>query len=411
MLSALLRVFIAVVISVPVMGAKLVIYHDADYTGHLESAESMAMGFNTALAEAGHNVQGYTLELVPKNHQGNVKRSLLNLKRFTKDPEALAVLGGLHSPPYIVNRNFINQNQILLMVPWAAGGPITRYSEGRNWVFRVSIDDTKAGFRIAQFAVENKECQSPHLLLENTGWGKSNVKTLTKALNAKNIKDFAVTWFEWNTQKNVARIILREIINTKADCILFVGNAIEGSVFAKAMISLPKEQRLPMISHWGITGGTFHNTYRDHLHGDLDLSFIQTCFSFISTPANKLSNQVLKSAYQLYPGKLKKPEDIVAPTGFIHAYDMGKILLAALDQIKLTGDVKKDRVALQSVLERIERPVKGLVKTYKPPFLPWTKQQEDAHEALQLNDFCMAYYDDKGVIHVFPNHQSTAMSH
>ena len=383
--------------------AELVIYHDADYTSHSSSAESMAMGFNTALAEVNHQVQGYSLKLIAKDHHGNVKRSKLHMKQFLKDSNALAMLGGLHSPPYITNRNFINENGVLLLVPLAAGGPITRYDAGTNWVYRVSIDDTKAGYRLADFAVNAKACKAPHLLLENTGWGKSNYKTLTQALNQQSDIFPGISWFEWNTKKNAARTILREISELKADCIIFVGNSIEGEVFSRAMISMPTEKRLPIISHWGITGGNFHQIYSNHLHGVLDLSFVQTCFSFISTPPNPLSQQVLQQASKLYPGKIQKGTDITAPPGFIHAYDIGKILLSALNQVTLTGDIQKDRSKIRDALENLNSAVVGLVKTYNPPFTPLNSNNNDGHEALGLDDFCMAHYDSKGLIHVLTN--------
>ena len=82
------------------------------------------------------------------------------MKEFIKDEKALFVLGGLHSPPYIKNRSFINENKIPLLLPWSAGGPITRYPNGDNWVFRLSIDDTKAGIRISEFALKNFSCKN-----------------------------------------------------------------------------------------------------------------------------------------------------------------------------------------------------------------------------------------------------------
>ncbi len=38
----------------------------------------------------------------------------------------------------------------------AAAGPITRYPSDAHWIFRLSVDDTKAGYVIARYAIE--EC-------------------------------------------------------------------------------------------------------------------------------------------------------------------------------------------------------------------------------------------------------------
>jgi branched-chain amino acid transport system substrate-binding protein len=66
--------------------------------------------------------------------------------------------------------------------------------------------------------------------------------------------------------------------------------------------------------------------------------------------------------------------------------------------MKLSGNVEEDRQRLRVALENLTKPVKGLVKDYMPPFTAWHSDNKDAHEALDLNDFCMASYDQGGII-------------
>lgn len=372
----------------------LKIYHDSDYSSHAESALSMSMGLQTALDEINNQIQGYQLQLVKKDHRGNSSRSQLHMKQFLKDPHALFMLGGLHSPPYIRHRKFINENGVLLLVPWAAGGPITRYSEGQNWVFRLSVDDTKAGYRIGQFAVNQLGCNVPHLLLEDTPWGKSNFKTMTKALVKELGREPQVSWFNWNTTENAAKVMLRDIIEKRSECILFVGNAVEGEQFSKAMASFESSQRVPIVSHWGITGGDFHKVVNADIRKGLDLHFIQTCFSFISSPNSPLKTAVFDRAKKLFPSRINTVKDIPAPPGFIHAYDLGRIVISALQELELSGDIAADRTRLRAKLENLSTPVQGLIKSYQAPFSQWSVENDDAHEALGLNDFCMARYDE-----------------
>ena len=70
----------------------------------------MKMGLMSALAQINNQIQGYQLVFVEKDHRGNSNRSLLHMKQFLEDPDAIAMLGGLHSPPYIKYRDFINEN-------------------------------------------------------------------------------------------------------------------------------------------------------------------------------------------------------------------------------------------------------------------------------------------------------------
>ncbi|MFL0797955.1 MAG: ABC transporter substrate-binding protein [Cellvibrionaceae bacterium] len=402
MINTLARFLLVVVcgglLVVPVYGEENVfhIYHDADYSSHKESAQSMKMGFLTALDEMNNQVNGYRLKLIEKDHRGNTVRSKLHMQQFLKDPKALFMLGGLHSPPYIKHRDFINQNGILLAVPWAAGGPITRYNKGKNWIYRLSIDDTKAGYRIAQFALDNKDCKNPHLLLEDTPWGKSNFKTMTSAISEKLGGAPQYTFFQWNTKLNTAQIILRNIISQDVDCLLFVGNAIEGESFVRAMLA--QEKQIPIVSHWGITGGNFHKTINYEVRKDLDLNFIQTCFSFISSKPTELSKAVSSRAVTLF-SDLNKASDIPAPAGFIHAYDLTKIMLSALQEISVANTIEKNRSVLREKLEGLSSPVNGLLKVYSKPFSQVSINNPDGHEALDLSDFCMGRYNaDDNVI-------------
>lgn len=393
--------FVLLFVSGQVATAKeLIIFHDADYSVNATSAKSMKMGFLTALDEVGNDFSGYQLRFVEKNHRGNIKRSYKHMKDYLKSDNALFVLGGLHSPPYIKNRTFINENEILLLVPWAAGGPITRYEGPTNWVFRLSIDDTKAGVRLGQYAEQVLNCKKPHMLLENTPWGKSNFNTITNHFDGK--AELGVTWFDWNTKQNVAKITLRDVLSTRSDCILLVGNYAETKAFFDAMTSFPKEQRAPFVSHWGFTGGDVNALMTKEVKQSIELSFLQSCYNF-SSDSSQRGQDVLRRASLLFPEEDIPSSGPQAPAGFIHSYDLGKLVFSALKQLQLSGNIKQDRAALRAALESQELTARGLIKDYKGPFKKWSKAQSDAHEALDINDFCMAKFGDYNQILTIPN--------
>ena len=85
----LITIIFSLLFASSVCAKRLVIYHDADYSGHANSAQSMAMGLKTAFSEIDYKIQGYNIEIVPKDHRGNVKRSALHMKQFKDDPSAL----------------------------------------------------------------------------------------------------------------------------------------------------------------------------------------------------------------------------------------------------------------------------------------------------------------------------------
>ena len=376
---------------------KVRIYIDADRTGTRASGISIEQGIRTALSEIENKLDGRDVEIVIKDHRGSSPRSKRHLEAFLEDPKALVVFSGLHSPPLLTHKNFINENQILVLDPWAAAGPITRSSTEENWIFRLSIDDSKAGFVVVQYASE-EGFTKPYLLLEDTGWGKSNEKTMTEAFNELGISVAGIEWFNWNLGENQAKTILRKIADKQADVILLVANAPEGKTFAKAMGEMQEEKRLPIRSHWGITGGNFSEVIDLDTREKIDLKFIQTSYSFLGQPEDSFGGRVFKKAAQLFPDVIHNPKDIKAPTGFIHAYDLTRILIAAVRQAGLTGDVKNDRINIKNALENLDEDVVSLIKTYSKPFAKYTPENQDAHEALAIEDFTMAKYGKENEI-------------
>lgn len=373
------------------------LYLDADMTGARASGVSIERGIRTALDEVDNQMAGRPVELVVLDHRGNTARSLVNLKAFLDDPDALALFTGMHSPPLLKHRDFINQNKILTLDPWAAAGAITRSAGPDNWIFRLSIDDSKAGEVIIRRAVDERGFSRPALLLENTGWGSSNLKTMTASLNERDLTPVNVSRFDWGTTLAGAKIFLRNIRKTGADVIFLVANASEAKVFCQAMCELKPENRLPIVSHWGITGGDFPRHMLQPMRNKIDLEFLQTSFSFMNMGDAPFPGLVFQRAAALFPD-IREPADITAPTGFIHAYDLTRILLAAVSQSGLTGDMGKDRAAVRSALERLELPVRGLVKTYAPPFRPYSQDDPDAHEALGAENYTFGRYDDDDAI-------------
>ncbi|MFT5760056.1 MAG: branched-chain amino acid transport system substrate-binding protein [Alteromonadaceae bacterium] len=65
--------------------------------------------------------------------------------------------------------------------------------------------------------------------------------------------------------------------------------------------------------------------------------------------------------------------------------------------------MKQDRFLFKQALESLKHPVQGLIKEYNQPFSSWREQQDDAHEALRLENFCMAKFGTHNQINVTVN--------
>ena len=283
-------------------------------------------------------------------------------------------------------------------MPWAAATPITRPTTQDNWIFRLSVDDSKAGKVIIENAVTMSGYRRPFLLLENTGWGKANKNTMTKTLSELNLQASGIHFFQWGIGRHEARTILENAVSQGADSFVLVANAPEGITFAEAMLSMNKDKQKPIISHWGITGGQFFNTLGTESIQQLNLSFIQTSFSFFQQPLSGEGKKALAAAARVMNKEALYPKDITAPTGFIHAYDLTRILISAASQLTFIGDVKNDRIMLKESLETLKSNVPGLIKNYQQPFEKYSLNQINAHEALNIKDFVMARFNSKGNI-------------
>lgn len=380
------------------------VYQDADLSRHSESAVAIQQGIEVAFDEIGNQIQGYRIEFRYLDHRGNVVASKKNYHSFLSDPHALAIYSGIHSPPLIKNRTFINESKALTLVPWAAGGPITRHPARENWIFRLSIDDTRAAPKLLDFAIQEKKCKSPRLLLEKSPWGISNLQSMTAYLKLRGLRSPDVENFGWNLNDRNATMLLDAFVSAGNDCIVFVGNPLHGAVFARAMLNLATAKRIPIVSHWGITGGDFHVRVNRHMRRRMDLSFIQSCFAYTDPQAqNDFSLGVFNRLKRLYPDDIREPSDLKAAVGFIHAYDLTRLLIQAINEIQLSGDAPTDRDAIRRKLESLNAPVRGLIKTYQQPFSVFhATNNANAHEALGPEDYCMASYSDRNSIVLLP---------
>ena len=373
------------------------IYLDADFTGARASSRAIECGIRTALDMVDYQIGGKPVDLVRVNHRGNSRRSRENLKAIGLDAGALAVFCGLHSPPVLANLDIIHENQLLYLDPWAAAAPITRYSMDTNWVFRLSLDDSKVGSYLVEYAVDKLGLKRPMLVLEETSWGKSNEYNIKKALSARGVTPAGVQWFNWNLDSLGARMRLRRLFEDGADGILLVANAPEGIIYVKEMAGFPANRQIPIISHWGITGGTFAEQVGVDVLSKVDLCFVQPDLSVLFHPTS-FAKAVFDRAHQLFGDEWSVPAVGPSPAGFLHGHDLTRLLIAAGNQEHLSGNLVQDKEALRKALDHLEEPIEGLLKVYEKPFSSMANGGQDAHEALQVTDYRIARFQVDGAI-------------
>jgi branched-chain amino acid transport system substrate-binding protein len=60
---------------------------------------------------------GRKLELIPKDHQGNSARGLVNINEFADQEDILAILSGVHSSVVLKELPVIHQHKLIFLDP------------------------------------------------------------------------------------------------------------------------------------------------------------------------------------------------------------------------------------------------------------------------------------------------------
>lgn len=321
---------------------------------------------------------GRPVELIIRDHRGNPARGLKNIDYFAQQEDFLAVLGGVHTPVALAELPAIHEHKLIYLGPWAAGTPIIDNGYEPNYVFRVSVRDAEAA-KVMMAHARKTGIKSVALMLERTGWGRSNEKSLLAAARENGISVQYIGWFNWH--QNNFDDDFNKVRIAKAQALMLVANAPEGAAIAKSMLS--NNLDLPIISHWGIAGGNFVQRLGTDKLAQLNVAVLQT-FNFAHqshTEAKQLASQYFSRFATPLERSSKHVKGVV---GMAHAYDLVHLLAKATTQANSTN-----RADIRVELENITTH-HGAVKTYHAPFTP------SKHDALLSDDYFMTQYDKTG---------------
>ena len=361
----------------------IVIGLDAALTGGSgQSGEAIRRGLAIAMHEINEagGILGRKFDLVQRDNRGLPDRGVDNIGELADIPNLVAVFGGISTPVALAELPIIHERKVLYLGPWAAGTPVVDNGYEPNYVFRVSVRDQHAGPFLIKAALD-RGFKRPGLLLWRTGWGRSNEKAMTSAMAEMGVTPAGTEWF--NTSERDLSDQIEKLVLAGADVIMLVANSDEGLNAVQAMASRQKEHRLPIISHWGITGGDFFGKGRAAIE-EVDLTFLQT-YSFFQPSFPQKADEIYRTYCERY-GPCDGRNDIFSPVGTAHAYDLLHLLKAAIENAGTT-----DRAAVRDAMENLQRH-DGLVRVYDPPFTP------DRHDALDASDFRLCRYGPDGEI-------------
>lgn len=354
-----------------------------DANMRIPAGESIKRGAELAIEEINQKggVLGRELKLVTRDHRGIPARGQDNILEFSEMENLVAILGGLRTPVSLAELPLIHDHELIYLVPWAAGTTIIDNGYSPNYAFRISVRDEFASEYLLKEA-QKRNYKTPCILLENTGWGRSNEAGFKKASQKISLPLASIQWFNLGTTNFQGFIKYFE--EKECDVIMLVASSQEGWNFIQQSSRANAEHRLPIISHWGITGSDVTKIISKFDIEQTDLIFLQT-HSFLKDNQTEKSRAVLKRYLQKYEDT-NTAKEIIAPVGTAHSYDLIHLLAIA---IETAGTIERPKV--REALEKIDI-YDGLIKKYSPPF------SLERHDALSIDDFSLARYATDGAI-------------
>ncbi len=346
------------------------------------SAQAIEMGAEAAIAEinaAGGVLGGRPLKLVTRDNRSVPARGVENLKELAAIPDLVAVLGGRFSPVIIEQLPLIREYKLPFIAVWSSADQIMRNDMHPNFVFRVSLHDSLAMPFMLDHAAK-RGLRRVGLLLSNTAWGRSNLAAADAHLRTGAGKGMSIvrsSWFSWADTTLVGKYL--GMVDAGAQAIIVVAND-EAALLVREVAALPKSKRVPLILHWGVSGGQFVEKAGAALH-EVDVSVLQTFSPQRADPVMRARFLKAASAQGVH-----RFEDIRATVGAAHAYDAVHLLAKAT-----TAAGSTDRSKVRAALERLPA-WRGLVKNYAPAFTAAN------HEAFVRRDLLMMRFGADGLM-------------
>lgn len=373
---------------------RLSIYIDADYSVSPAAAEAIEVGLRTAFAGTWAED---TLRIIPRDHRRNARRSFDTIREAWQDDSAIAIIGGKQSPPYFLHGAEINAGRMPMLLPWSAGDALTRLSHGDgNWIFRLSVDDRKAHSKLVQAAIA-EACRDLTVVVVDNPWGRSSAAGIASDLARRSLPAPRIVTLPRDAGEVTIQDSFHDAAFTEEDCVILVSGKRLGS---GVLNELAQRDSVPrVISHWGILGSGFSDLVRFSDLERLRLRVLGTCGLQRAWENPELHAEIITRAAAFGPPGFD-PTDHPTPHGFYHAYDLGRLVLSALEAARRDpqwdASPELRRAAFRDALYTLDAPIFGLLKRYTRPFRPVSAIHPDGHEALDSRDLCFTRFDPAG---------------
>lgn len=346
------------------------------------AAKAIERGIAAAIDEVnarGGVLGGRPLKLLTTDNQGVSARARDNYLELAGKPDVVAVLGGKFSPVIVETVPEAQRMKVPLVSVWGSADPITDNGHSPSYVFRLSLKDSWGVEAMLRRAASAFKARRICAVLPNTSWGRSGQGVINSRSAPLGLTVVATRWYNWGDKAFGETLAACRAGNAQA--MVLVANEVEAAQIVREMAALAPAERLPIVSHWGVTGGVMHELAGEALN-KVDLQVIQT-FTFIDNPRPR-ARQL--AAWLMKDGGYTTVAQIPSPVGSAHAYDMTHLLARAVDQARSTrgDDVRR-------ALEKLPA-FEGAVRHYAPAFTP------ERHDALGPQEVLFVKIERSGTL-------------
>lgn len=322
----------------------------------------MLQGIQLAVDEI-NAVGGYlgrSIELVVKDDKADPPTGKARAEELARE-KVTATLGFCNTGVAMAALDIFQVNRIPLIVPCAAGSPVTaRYPARESYVFRTSARD---GIQSA-FMVEDlvkRGWTRVAVFHDATPYGEGGLADVRKALATHKLQPVHVSRFPLGVKDLTAD--LQAARSAGANVIFSYTVGPENAVIARGRSQL--KWNVPQVGGWTLSFPFFIDGAGSAAEGAL---MAQT---FIAEPSNERRAAFLTAYSRKFGGRR-----IPVPMAAAQAYDATYLLLYSLFSIR-NGDLSGP--AIKQALETLPRTYYGVVATYEKPFSP------DDHDAVTQN--------------------------
>lgn len=346
------------------------------------AAKAIELGAQVAIDEInarGGVLGGRPLKLVTKDNHGISARARDNFEALAATGDLVAIYGGKFSPAIMETMSLANELGVVSVSLWGSADSITSDPLKNPYVYRLSLKDSWAIPAMMREALDAHVAKRICAIFPSTAWGRSGSTAMEQNLAKTGQELVHSNWYQWGQGDFVAH--LQKCIDAGGQAVIMIANEGEGAAVINSMAKLPKDLRLPIVSHWGVTGGILHELIKQNID-EVHVDIVQT-FSFVENPrsqAKALARQAMQRT------NVSDPALINSPAGVAQAYDMTHLLALAIDKAGSTS-----RSAIQAALQALPA-YDGAIRDYEQPF------SESNHDALTASQILFVHVKANGAL-------------